>query len=49
MVRNSISGPEIGLPGRISAGFKPGNAQNQPSGGHPGGLESSLLDHSSPT
>ncbi len=32
MLRNSASGPEIGLPGRISTGFSPGEPQNRPSG-----------------
>ena len=32
MVRNSASGPEIGLPGRILAGLLPGKHQNRPFG-----------------
>ncbi len=32
MLRNSASGPEIGLPGRLLAGLLPGNHQNRPSG-----------------
>ncbi len=32
LLRNSASGPEIGLSGRISAGFQSGRPQNQPSG-----------------
>ncbi len=31
MLRNSASGPEIGLPGRILAGLLPGNHRNRPS------------------
>ncbi len=30
MLRNSASGQEIGLPGRISAGFQSGKLPNQP-------------------
>ncbi len=32
MLRNIASGPEIGLPGRISARFRSGKRQNRPSG-----------------
>ena len=32
MLRNSASGPEIGLPGRILAGLLPGKHRNWPSG-----------------
>ncbi len=32
MLRNSASGPVIGLPGRITAGFQSGDPQNRPSG-----------------
>ncbi len=32
MLRNSASGPEIGLQGRMSAGFESGKHQNRPSG-----------------
>ncbi len=32
MLRNNASGPEIRLPGRISAGFYPGMHQYQPYG-----------------
>jgi hypothetical protein len=32
MLRNSASGSEIGLPGRILAGLLPGKHQNRPSG-----------------
>ena len=32
MLRNSASGPEIGLPGRILAGLLPGKHRNRPSG-----------------
>ncbi len=32
MLRNTASGPEIGLPGRILAGLQLGNHRNQPSG-----------------
>jgi hypothetical protein len=32
MLRNSTSGPEIGLPGRILAGLLPGKHQDRPSG-----------------
>ncbi len=32
MLRNSASGPEIGLPGWISAGFQSGEPHNRPSG-----------------
>ena len=31
MLHNNISGPEIGLPGRISAGFYSGEPQSLPS------------------
>ncbi len=33
VLRNSASGPEIGLPGRLSAGFQSGKPQNRPSAG----------------
>jgi hypothetical protein len=36
MLRNSASGPEIGLPGRISAGFYSGKHQS-PGGRRPAG------------
>ncbi len=32
MLRNMASGPEIGFPGRISAGFDSGKPQNRSSG-----------------
>jgi hypothetical protein len=32
MLRNSVSGPEIGLPGRILAGLLPGEHRHRPSG-----------------
>ncbi len=32
MLHNSASGPEVGLPGRISAGFESGPHQNSPIG-----------------
>ena len=32
MLRNNVSAPQIGLPGRISVGLQSGNPQNQPSG-----------------
>ncbi len=32
MLRNSASGPEIGIPGRISAGFHSGKPRSRPSG-----------------
>ncbi len=32
MLRNSASGPEIGLPGRMSAAFNSAESQNRPSG-----------------
>ena len=32
MLRNSASGPDIELPGRISAGFKSGKPRHRPSG-----------------
>ncbi len=32
MLRNSASGPAIGLPGRISAGLLPGKHRHRPSG-----------------
>ncbi len=32
MLRNSASGPEIGLPGRILVGLLPGKHRNRPSG-----------------
>ncbi len=43
MLRNSASGPEIGLPGRILAGLLPGKNRNRPSGRAFGQLEGRIL------
>ncbi len=42
MLRNSASGPEIGLPGRILAGLLPGKNRNLPSGRPSAGRRSDL-------